>query len=866
MTILGSETPRIFTPPVTDLSPEHSDGYKVIEFAEEILGITLLPWQKWLLIHALERRDDGLYRFRTVVLLVARQNGKTLIMMILALWHIYVNGSRTVIATAQDLTNAEKAWGEAVEMAEGTPELADEIANVNKQRGAKQLLLNSGEQYRVAAASRRGARGFTGDMVLLDELREHQSWDAWGAATKDLPNSTPMLLADGSWSTIGDLAVGDRVFSPSGAPVTVTDVHPIKELRPMYRVTMTDGRSLIASESHLWTVKDMRRGYDMTTGWETLSTGDILARGITARNGRMLTWRMPMQDSLDLPARDLPIDPYILGYWLGDGYSRSARVTTGAQDLPHFTSEVESVGYFSRTAEYRPGVFAVTVSTQPIRKGGIVGRDSLSGRLRALGVFGNKHVPDSYLTASADQRLALLQGLLDSDGCATNRGQVKFTVANEALADAVVFLARSLGWTPRKSEHRALISGRDCGAAWSVFFTPQADDPVPFRLPRKADRIVGAVRGRLHTSIRSIEPVSSEPSTCIAVDSEDHLFTAGRDLVPTHNTTLARPHAQVWAFSNAGDAVSLVLRHLRALAHQSLGWPDGDGDAIVLSGMDDLSDEDLEDGDSLGFFEWSAPPTAARNDREAWAQANPSMGYTITERAIASALRTDPPSVFLPEVMCRWLSTAAGGPFPEGKWETTAVSEGAFADSSPRVICVDVSWNRSKAYIARAGFMDDHVPLIDIAAARSGTDWVLDWLITNRERYKGVVIQSNGAPVTSLLVDIENAKDENGYAIELPVIAWAGADLGSAFGLMYDRLESSDDDQKVRHLPHPGMDMGAATAVPKVLPQGAIVLDRAKSPVDAAPLTAAIGALWGLHQVEEAPERSYYADNDVMTL
>lgn len=878
--LVGHEQARIYTPPLRALTPETSHGFAAIAFAETVLGLRLMPWQKWLLIHALELDASGrYYRFRTVIVLVARQNGKTMVMLILALWHLYALGSKTVIGTAQDLTNAEKAWAEAVEMAQSDPELAEMVMKVNMGH-PKYMNIQFDEDvtttYRVAAASRRGARGFSGDLILMDELREHQSWDSWGSATKDLPNSTPMLRADGSWSTMGELVVGDRVMSPSGAPVTVTDVHPIAELRPMYRVTMTDGRSLIASESHLWTVRDMRRGYDMSTGWETLSTGDILARGITARNGRALAWRVPMQDSLDLPERDLPIDPYVLGYWLGDGYADSARVTVGAADLEHFTREVDEVGYFHRTAEYRPGVHAVTVSTQPIRKGGVVGRDSLSGRLRSLGVLGNKHVPDLYLTASAEQRLALLQGLLDSDGCATSRGQVKFTVSSEVLADAVLFLARSLGWSPSKSEHRAKIDGRDCGPAWSVIFTPQAGDPVPFRLPRKADRI-GATshRGRLYRSILSIEPVPTEPSTCIAVDSPDHLFTAGRDLVPTHNTTLARPKAQVWAFSNAGDALSIVLRYLRAQAHQALDWPDGDGDRDILAGSaeDFEAWEDELGEDTLGIFEWSAAPGRHRADREGWAEANPSMNHTdvveycITDRAIASALRTDPPHVFEVEVLCRWLTGSAEGPFKAGSWQLTTVPGGDFAASSARVLCVDVSSDRAKTSIARAGFMDDGVPLFDIAAARAGTGWVVPWLVKHRKRFAGVVVQSNGAPATSLIVDIENATDENGRAADLPLIKWAGADLGSAFGILFDRLdESTADVQKVRHLPHAEMDLAAGTAVPKVLAQGAIVLDRHRSPTDAAPLTAAIGALWGLFQVQDAPKRSIYADTDVMTL
>lgn len=181
---LGHEEPRLWTRPLRELTPETSKGFACIEFAEDILELTLLPWQKWLLIHALELNPDGSYRFRTVLLLVARQNGKSTLMLILALWSMFAEGSPLVIGTAQNLDISEELWTAAYEMAESIPELAEFIEHVDKTNGKKALRLTSGERYKVAAASRRGGRGLTGDLILLDELREHQTWDAWAAVTK----------------------------------------------------------------------------------------------------------------------------------------------------------------------------------------------------------------------------------------------------------------------------------------------------------------------------------------------------------------------------------------------------------------------------------------------------------------------------------------------------------------------------------------------------------------------------------------------------------------------------------------------------------------------------------------------------------
>jgi phage terminase large subunit-like protein len=185
------------------LTPRTSRGFEVIQFAEDVLELELYPWEKWLLIHALELNPDGTFRFRTLVLLVARQNGKSLVLAILSLWRIFVDDAPLVIGTAQNLDIAEEVWQAAVDMAEDIPELAAEIQSVDRTNGKKALRLLSGSRYKVQAATRRGGRGLTGDMVLLDELREHQNWDAWGAVTKT--TRTRALAQIWAASNAGDL-------------------------------------------------------------------------------------------------------------------------------------------------------------------------------------------------------------------------------------------------------------------------------------------------------------------------------------------------------------------------------------------------------------------------------------------------------------------------------------------------------------------------------------------------------------------------------------------------------------------------------------------------------------------------------------
>lgn len=186
--VYGIETPRVFTPPLRPLTPDTTLGYEVIEFADKILEINLHPWQRWLFIHALEVVDDPedgwRLRFGNVQVLVGRQNGKTTASCVLALYFLYQLEVSLVLGTAQDVSNAEDVWQACVDMAQGNEALASAIKHVWYTNGSKRLQLTGGRDYRVRASNRKAGRGKSADLVLLDELREHQTWDAWAALSK----------------------------------------------------------------------------------------------------------------------------------------------------------------------------------------------------------------------------------------------------------------------------------------------------------------------------------------------------------------------------------------------------------------------------------------------------------------------------------------------------------------------------------------------------------------------------------------------------------------------------------------------------------------------------------------------------------
>ncbi|WP_264631259.1 terminase large subunit domain-containing protein [Microbacterium hydrothermale] len=534
--LFGSAEPRICTPPLRELTPDTSLGFDVIDFAFEVLGVVLLPWQRAALIRMLELLPDGSLRFRTAVILVARQNGKSTLAQVLTIWLLFVWGWPLILGTAQDLDVAETLWEEVVDIVHENEELAALVEGVTKVNGKKSLNLESGAKYKVKAANRRAGRGLSGNLVLLDELREHQTWDAWGAITK---------------------------------------------------------------------------------------------------------------------------------------------------------------------------------------------------------------------------------------------------------------------------------------------------------------------------------------------------------------TTMARAEALILALSNAGDITSRVLRYLRLMAHRALGDPDGIGAAEDDGGtgptqfdletldsfdedtdepdefddddIDDLDVDDLEqDEDTLCLLEWSAVPGCDRRDRAGWSAANPSMGYTITIKTIASACKTDPEWVFRTEVLCQWNDGATAGPFNPGAWdagkvETVDGADGRKVIARPDVDRIDgrvvagISQSGPVTYIAVAGYRPDGLPQVEMVTGRYGTDWVAEWLAhpDRKGRIRCVTGQSRGAPEQTLMKKLSTDR-----TFRLPVVDLAGSDLLDAYADAEEAIRANE----VWHTPWPALDMAAATAEWKMLAGGTKVLDPVKSPADIGTLRAWVHALWLLeHEPPDAP-------------
>ncbi len=341
--------------------------------------------------------------------------------------------------------------------------------------------------------------------------------DLWARGHyKALDCDTPILTTDG-WKAHGALAVGDRVFDPAGEQVPVLANTGPQEGATCLAMHFGDG-VIVGSDQHLWDVQvrhlhrvlgRVQRRVDFTT--RTVQASQLWQPG---------PHRIAIARPLHRPEAALPIDPYVLGVWLGDGSTGNTRITAGFEDADAMEELLRGRGYaVTRTAHS---------NSVSLRLGsGIRGRrrssDFVNG-LRELGIYSEKRVPDEYLTASEDQRRALLQGLMDTDGAIKEDGQCFFVNTNGRLIDAVAHLVRSLGGRAYVSNYHTFQQVRFQGYV----------DIAPFRLPRKAARCVRRTnRGR---TLCSVEPARQTTVNCIQVLGGRYL--AGHALIPTHNSTL----------------------------------------------------------------------------------------------------------------------------------------------------------------------------------------------------------------------------------------------------------------------------------------------------------------------------------------
>ena len=380
----------------------------------------------------------------------------------------------------------------------------------------------------------------------------------------------------------GDLKDGDQIFGEDGKTYTVLKAHPEKD-EVAYRVTFDDGTSVLAHDGHRWftlTSKEREAAFNRTEErleyqrkYRRKKNGQDpdAPKGRTApkpkkfQPGKIRTTQEIMDTLLDKRGRsnhavpvaapfeaaeaDLLIDPYVLGVWLGDGAAAGGVIACSDEDGPSIAREFAAAGFELKRLKTPYTWYA---------KG-------LRSKLGKLGLLGEKKIPEGYLWASPRQRLALLQGLMDTDGCATTDGKQFFTNCDRGLVDGVYHLAASLGCKPRilESITGPVVNGKSGKVypggrpIWTVRWT----NPLNvFRLARKASRVKTDTKAsrRNYRHIISVERVGAARMRCITTSNPSTLFLFGKNFNCTGNTAQGMDIER----NSALGRVSLFLRAL----------------------------------------------------------------------------------------------------------------------------------------------------------------------------------------------------------------------------------------------------------------------------------------------------------------
>lgn len=368
---------------------------------------------------------------------------------------------------------------------------------------------------------------------------------------KAQPLDSRIVTPDG-WKLMGDMQVGDYVIGADGKAHRVSGVFP-QGTRPIYKVSFSNGTSCECDIEHLWNVNSFyqRRGMKYVKGlskhrddkhyipdhsYKTLTLREIIDSGITKRNGKIYNFRIPKNNPVEFTENNDILDPYFVGYLIGDGNLDRVSISVGVGDKDSIESIIkpilnEDVHIFYREKR-NIWSFDIVGDTKKYIKEHFAYKKSK-----------DKEIPEKYLFNSIENRVALLQGLMDSDGCANKNGSCEFSSKSEKLAYQVQFLVRSLGgFASMDIDNSGYFSKKyntyvECGLRYRVTISMTSTEIPLFRLARKQERVKYRTRHANNICIVSAEYVGDKEAQCIMVDSEEHLYLT-EDFIVTHNTSL----------------------------------------------------------------------------------------------------------------------------------------------------------------------------------------------------------------------------------------------------------------------------------------------------------------------------------------
>lgn len=330
-------------------------------------------------------------------------------------------------------------------------------------------------------------------------------------------------LANGKFKELKDIVDGDILVGQNGQPTTVVKAHEIQLPKKAYSIEFSNGEVIRAGGEHLWTIRN-QRGVRKTVDTDYIF--DYMSK-----------YKQPVYiDRVNKPLagihKELPLDPYFLGLWLGDGGSWQNVFTTEDKEVLDYVNgwATSHGGYVEQTKHQNSGK-ALTYRIKDTDLTDIC--IELGIRKTRYENTGVKHIPEMYFEASYEQRLELLRGLMDTDGCHHSGGFCIFTQKEGQLCDDVIRLAKSLGWDVTVHETNPCEFAKPNTKYFNIGISALDN---PFKLSRKANKWKRQTRMTDKVKIKSITEIEPIPMRCLTVDAEDGQFCIEYTYTVTHNT------------------------------------------------------------------------------------------------------------------------------------------------------------------------------------------------------------------------------------------------------------------------------------------------------------------------------------------
>lgn len=467
------------------------------------------------------------------------------------------------------------------------------------------------------------------------------------------------LFTNTGFTTIGDCSIGDKIFAADGTECVITAKSEVFN-KPMYEIILEDGRSLKVSEDHLNSVV-VKENFNNKSKYErkVLTTKELLQLPLYHSRQRITKNKLEYVSNeklvfienckpVQFTEKELLLDPYTLGLLLGDGSLRKdgSCVLTGIK---------EDIDFYSQLIPYELGNQYLDKRTTSVITVSVKG---ISQRIRDLKVncHGNiKFIPKQYLFSSIEQRIALLQGLMDTDGSIQHNGRMDFCSNSEQLVDDVSFLVRSLGGTTKKR----IIKNAFRIEIW-------IDIPI-FKLPRKFNRF-GNNKDKSFVGIISINKIANEPSQCIAIDNPEHEFIT-ESFIRTHNTGVRgtkelgqRPYLAILddLISDEDARSDTVIKSVEDTVHKAIKYAlHPSRNKVIWNGTPFNANDPLYKAIESGVYDVNVFPVCEQfpctkeEFRGAWEDR---FSYDYVKQAYDDALKLGKIDTFNQELMLRIMS------------------------------------------------------------------------------------------------------------------------------------------------------------------------------------------------------------------